>query len=681
MDENELTTAVPKPTPDAMLSALYEESSARLPFSEEKLVYEEFRAININGDLRRNLTQYIQEQLQSSEETRFSNQDIRNLRRGLFFEKQLGLRNDELNKVLAIVTACLPSGISIKPLSDPVWIKIVDVARGLLRTGYPTSEIPGDIAVAEAAVSLSRRGFMIEVANGELALTHDALLRATSLVQKDLDELGFWTSSAMIFHLMRQFGLFHGGQYLPSRVYGLEARQPSLPLNFLFNLAARSPVPQALPKDAPQIFQRAATLAREIAAVIDVEPYSMFEGMNTGPRDMEVFLREMALYDHLFTFRQWPPEHTRFLLKTFFGTDLNELMKNNLGWDIESVLVLYEYCSVICKSDPAAISTGTLQKSELQLDVLNALLPHFAHPLGKVNSEYTSPAQANNINLLFKPLVQVDRDTYMIPALSVASYSFFEAALMPLYTQKWISKGKRDAFIGGGTERTVNALFSRGGILPTFVAAKYTINKEDGECDLVLEDDDTVVFVEFKSKPLTRDAMAGISGGALLDFAGGLLESQIQTMRHERILRSNGSMQFEDGSVLELHGRKVRRMSITLMDLGAIQDRSTFFNLYQSLPISQVSAQPGYSKASQVEDLNVALQEFRGEIKQLEAIGEEIGSQMLTTLSLSIGHLAVLLENIKDLQGFLKRMPLHVSTVSRNPLIEFYRLQKSGITT
>jgi hypothetical protein len=152
-------------------------------------------------------------------------------------------------------------------------------------------------------------------------------------------------------------------------------------------------------------------------------------------------------------------------------------------------------------------------------------------------------------------------------------------------------------------------------------------------------------------------------------------------MRHERILRSNGSMQFEDGSVLELHGRKVRRMSITLMDLGAIQDRSTFFNLYQSLPISQVSAQPGYSKASQVEDLNVALQEFRGEIKQLEAIGEEIGSQMLTTLSLSIGHLAVLLENIKDLQGFLKRMPLHVSTVSRNPLIEFYRLQKSGITT
>jgi hypothetical protein len=207
---NELI-ATAAPTLEALLSVLYEESSTRLPFPDEKSVYEEFRAISPNGDLHHKLTDYIQKQLQSLEETKFTNGDIRVLQRSLFFERKLGLRHDELDKVLGVVTACLPSGISIKPCSDPVWTRIVDVVRGLLRTGYSTHELPSDITVAKAAAALARQGFKIEVASGELVLMPDELKRATKLVQKCLDELGFLTSSDMIFGFMTKLGMFQGG--------------------------------------------------------------------------------------------------------------------------------------------------------------------------------------------------------------------------------------------------------------------------------------------------------------------------------------------------------------------------------------------------------------------------------------------------------------------------------------
>jgi zinc-finger of transposase IS204/IS1001/IS1096/IS1165 len=43
--------------------------------------------------------------------------------------------------------------------------------------------------------------------------------------------------------------------------------------------------------------------------------------INPAPKRLEVVLRELALYDHLFTLRQWRFSDTEFLLRNFFGSD------------------------------------------------------------------------------------------------------------------------------------------------------------------------------------------------------------------------------------------------------------------------------------------------------------------------------------------------------------------------
>ena len=226
-------------------------------------------------------------------------------------------------------------------------------------------------------------------------------------------------------------------------------------------------------------------------------------------------------------------------------------------------------------------------------------------------------------------------------------------------------------------------LFIRAQIQPTRVAKKYQVDGEKGEweCDLVLEDSSHIVFVECKAKPLTRTAMAGISGEALLDFTGGVLLSQAQALRHERFLKTSGYIEFVDGYRLSLDGRKILRLSITLMDLGALQDRGTFVHLYEILARSEVSAEPGYGKTKQLLELNKELNGFREEILKLTALGEDARAQAFSALSLGVGQLAILLEGVDNLDALVKRMPRHVMTGSGNALVDFYTYQKWGMFT
>jgi hypothetical protein len=54
--------------------------------------------------------------------------------------------------------------------------------------------------------------------------------------------------------------------------------------------------------------------------------------------------------------------------------------------------------------------------------------------------------------------------------------------------------------------------------------------------------------------------------------------------------------------------------------------------------------------------LNDALDEMRHEVNALEAAGRSANAQKLATASLSMGQLAVLLENVASLEHFARRI-------------------------
>ena len=76
--------------------------------------------------------------------------------------------------------------------------------------------------------------------------------------------------------------------------------------------------------------------------------------------------------------------------------------------------------------------------------------------------------------------------------------------------------------------------------------------------------------------------------------------------------------------------------------------------------------------------LNKALDEMRHEVDALEAAGRSTNAQKLATASLSMGQLAVLLENVASLERFVRRVTVPGTYMTFNPVLKFYFLHKSG---
>jgi len=173
--------------------------------------------------------------------------------------------------------------------------------------------------------------------------------------------------------------------------------------------------------------------------------------------------------------------------------------------------------------------------------------------------------------------------------------------------------------------------------------------------------------------------MAGVQGDALLDFAGGMFAAQTQALRHERILRSVGYIKFTDGSRLEMRGRRITRLSVTLLDQGALQDKMTWAKMFGAMLGASFQATPGYLKSGQVKKLNRILNDLRSEVGKLDAVGQHVNSQRLNAASLNVGQLEVLLDGVADLEQFRKRIAQPVTMMTLNPLLEYHYLHQKGI--
>ena len=92
------------------------------------------------------------------------------------------------------------------------------------------------------------------------------------------------------------------------------------------------------------------------------------------------------------------------------------------------------------------------------------------------------------------------------------------------------------------------------------------------ELDVADVTDKHIFFLECKKKPLTNAARAGNVLSAAVDLAQAFMMPLVQMNRHEAQLRAGG-ITFLNGQVLQLDGRDIQRIAITMTDHGSMQDR------------------------------------------------------------------------------------------------------------
>jgi hypothetical protein len=619
------------------------------------------------GGLEEALYARVRPLLRMERSSGFDTHDLRAVAGAFLFEHALGHERLDRAAPLMTVLACLPANSSVPVPGNAVWQEVATIGRALVIVGAFLKYDPRHEAVAEAIRQLRAAGYKISLRYGRPWMSPSNLAKATLEISELLAPLGFINVFENTAAQMRAEGIYHFDQYLIGRRYQATGRPPSFPYGFVVQLSARLPDRPVSAPDPADNWTKAVALARNLAAVLDIEPQNQFWTINLAPKRLDALLREVGLYDHVFGLRQWSIHFAPFMLEHFFGTGCDERLMEVHGWTMSEVVKLCKAVVLKARTAPARLSRIDLRSTGLSDAQLDLVLPHFVHAQGRVNSGYGSPLNAESSDLMFRPLIEGKGGTFLVPLASLAAPAFYEAAMIA--ARAVLSKSEIAHLAGDGTERVLLAIFKVAGLTPTFVSAKYNVGKPDeGECDLVLESDTHIVFVECKAKALTRSAMAGVPEAALEVYVGGVLNAQSQCLQHERLLRENGRIDFEDGSHLDFRDREIVRLSVTLLDHGTMQDAKFFWAMAATLRRSRKSR------------LKNVMAKIESELAKLEELGRSDEMSVLDAAFLSIGQLSTILIGAGDLAEFAKRINPRSTTNSGNPLLEYhYQLRSRSV--
>ena len=183
---------------------------------------------------------------------------------------------------------------------------------------------------------------------------------------------------------------------------------------------------------------------------------------------------------------------------------------------------------------------------------------------------------------MFKPLIRINAVELCLMSSSWCAPAFYEALAMGLRN---IWGNGIDKEIGDHLETYIRQILTSSGITCAYGSYRTRSKYRDGchqtrlppgQCDLVLETADTIILFEIKKQPFTRLSRVGDNAQLLYDFARGFIHGHQQLAKQAIILKEEGSLVLRnDRGVYEvqLEGRAVERVLVTLDDYGAFQDR------------------------------------------------------------------------------------------------------------
>jgi hypothetical protein len=171
---------------------------------------------------------------------------------------------------------------------------------------------------------------------------------------------------------------------------------------------------------------------------------------------------------------------------------------------------------------------------------------------------------------------------------------------------------------------------------------------------LIIEAPDAVILLELKKKSLTRRSKAGSDIALLLDLAGSLLDAQAQAGWHEVRLRRDGHLDLDhEGTTtrLNLNGRNIERLAISLLDFGSFQDRiflQQFLEATMNAQFTPVDA----NFTDKFAGINKTLGEIREQIALLHPGELQIKQPFFQCWFLSVPQLLILLDGVTEVSGF-----------------------------
>jgi hypothetical protein len=567
--------------------------------------------------------------------------------------------------------------VAIRHASDHV--KLQEWGTAVVREKTHTREFE----VARAARRLRALGYAISYDNGKLGLPAQDDERLVADIERRVAAIGginvarrafkailpAYDSRQERYHLIRHTSSTGGGQ-------------AEIPFGYLLLLAAKHAFAKRRGSDTDANWGQLLRLAVDYAAVLDVQNYVPNLWLHMDAAALLRYLQETAVADTLFRIPQMcGGDAVRLIPGVLQGLDPDR--KYGGGWSINDVLAVTGALLELSRDcrGPLPISRRTLRRACPDCDpkVLEVVLDEvLSHPASGTNRGFSRPSDAPikgiparedaGHDFFLRPLLrQGGRDVILLDR-SACVGAFLEALLTPLRAEH---RNFDDRQVGPAIERFLRSEFDARRI-PTLTGC-YSLDGRAGECDLIVETAEHILLFEIKKKPLTRRAQAGSDAHLLLDLANSLLAAQVQAGWHEVLLRRHGFLDLtHEGTTvrLELKGRGIERVAVSLLDYGSFQDR-VFSKQFLEGTMNAVFAVNEPMLRKGFDELNKSLEAVREQIRELYPNQVTINQPFFHCWFLNVPQLLILLDGVEGAEAFRRELwrTRHIVTGSSN----FYR--------
>ncbi len=560
-------------------------------------------------------------------------------------------------------------------------------------------------SVASSAKVLRKYGYKLEVKDGKICIEESEQEKIPRSIECDIKLIGGLEIARHLFSVIKEL-YYDPEQERYHLVRRLEAlnntnTKPEIPIGYLLNLCVKHLEKSTILSPNPkENWERMVELATSFTSVLDVQPYNSFQLDFKTLDNLSEFLQEIAVYDSIFCLNQLRPSDVPRILRGLFSLinvdDINKIQEQ-LGWIPEQAILVAEAILNIDvdKLSPILFTKEQIknQLPDLDTTVIEKILDIYCHSHNQANLEYKIPTDFRDKKYTFfkKPLLKLDRGEYVLMDSSWCSPAFYEALVSKLNDIK-IPHNIHNK-MGDYLERFVKEQLETLKIKYSYGhypvdSPQYKPSRPQGECDIIIESDDTIIFIEIKKKPLTNNAKGGCDAAIFADLAGSLLDTQFQLGWHEIIIRSQGYLELTPNKEpnnkyrLELNGRSIERVTLTLLDFGGFQDRNLLYQFLQlMLSTSSIDA-PDSANAKEVIDkseINKTLPKFLKQHEDLKSLNpRQEQFPFYDCWFLSLPQFLILIDDLSEEKSIkeLLHTTKYISTTSLNFYFEYATAKK-----
>lgn len=543
---------------------------------------------------------------------------------------------------------------SLKNVIDPWRESVQLILRNqqlFLSFVEPSRVFPArTIALANHMKTLRGCGYVVEILDGKPSLSTETLMQITTEINVLCKLIG---GPTLVYNVLE----FISNTYDPVQQRYHLVRQLSTnasnnhaspPWGLLLQLGGRQGLTES---ESDHIHERMNKLIRLLTAIVGLdgfEPSSVFDMLQQSDLTLIDFLQRAVTYDVLYSLNQIRPADAARICHGVFdewielrnATQVKDVLRiADAIWAVSTPQTPFAF-----KAEQLVNRTG-LSAGEIARCSEEILVQA---PVGLL----TLPLKSDSLDSSKKPLIRLKDGGFCMIEKSICASSFLEAIFLAVR-----SSGKKFD-IGPISEKFLLKVLAEAGVKCT--AGYYKLHKsawdsaQQGECDVVIETKEEILFLELKAKSLTRAAQAGDTHKLVDDLTGSLIDAHCQALKHELRLRTYGQLDFLNGETLVLGERKIERVVVSLSDFGCLHSRSIF---HKFLSLSCRGYFESHTQPDRFASVNEKLDEMRvvlSELTKIEALNQR--APFWNSWFLSVPQVLILLDHVTCGEDFVKEL-------------------------